>query len=683
MLNQLQHDYLLTVECTARHFRPISLFAIAGVLLMFACPATSKPSEQLGEWRWSNVERVVVIPDIHGAYLEFTELLKASGVINTSLQWIAGQAHLVSLGDLLDRGEESRKVMDLLMRLQEEAFEDGGRVHVVAGNHETMNLQGDLRYVSTAEFAAYSDIESTEDRKQVYAEYVAHRSESIALSFLRGGPGAIERDPKTQRKFEELYPPGYFGHRKAFSPEGRYGRWLLSLPAMIVIDRTVFVHGGLPAVTATASLDELNQRYHTDLRRFFELRYQLINAGALLQDSSLTNRALARRALRVADPSSCPREERAACARERGGATDPQRSPTAETVAALRELVELENSSMLGPTGPLWYRGSVRCKDALEIPVLQAALTNLGADRVVVGHTPTTDRRVHRMRNDKLIMLDTGMLTSHYQGRPAALIIEEDNLEVQYLNPTERVTPLGDGGNGVYPLSNDQLRRALRSGGLREVKKGWFGTLWNIELEYQGVRLEALFFPADIQGVHKRELAAYLLDEMLGFGLVPITVIREITNEPGVLQLAYPDFITEPERKRQRIDTSRWCSLPMQQLLLEVFDLLIGNTDRSGSSVGYARPLWNLEAFGHGDAFSSLHTLPDSSEKLVMELPQSVREALLSLDEASLSQSLGEQLEDEQIAALLARRDAILQIMKHPAESYGHSVRAAMDGRRQ
>ena len=64
----------------------------------------------------------------------------------------------MSLGDLLDRGGDSRKVMDLLMRLQREASAAGGQMHVVLGNHEAMNLLGDLRYVVAAEYAAYAAV---------------------------------------------------------------------------------------------------------------------------------------------------------------------------------------------------------------------------------------------------------------------------------------------------------------------------------------------------------------------------------------------------------------------------------------------------------------------------------------------------------------------------------------------
>ena len=43
---------------------------------------------------------------------------------------------------MLDRGPDSRKVMDLLMRLEGEASKTGGRVHVLIGNHEAMNVYG-------------------------------------------------------------------------------------------------------------------------------------------------------------------------------------------------------------------------------------------------------------------------------------------------------------------------------------------------------------------------------------------------------------------------------------------------------------------------------------------------------------------------------------------------------------
>jgi len=53
---------------------------------------------------------------------------------------------------LLDRGPDSRRVMDLIMRLAQQAASAGGQVHQLLGNHEVMNLIGALRYVSDPAF---------------------------------------------------------------------------------------------------------------------------------------------------------------------------------------------------------------------------------------------------------------------------------------------------------------------------------------------------------------------------------------------------------------------------------------------------------------------------------------------------------------------------------------------------
>jgi hypothetical protein len=119
--------------------------------------AFGSPRDALGQAaqaQWNGVERVVAFADVHGAYTELLTLFRETGIVDAKDRWAAGHTHLVSLGDLLDRGADSRKVMDLLMRLQGEARAAGGQVHVVLGNHEAMNLLGDLRDVDVGEFAA-------------------------------------------------------------------------------------------------------------------------------------------------------------------------------------------------------------------------------------------------------------------------------------------------------------------------------------------------------------------------------------------------------------------------------------------------------------------------------------------------------------------------------------------------
>ena len=106
-------------------------FALASLLGLAAIIGFVHPSPavaQAAQVQWNGVERVVAFADVHGAYTELVTLLRETGIVDARDRWAAGQTHVVSLGDLLDRGADSRKVMDLLMRLQGEA--QIGRAHV-------------------------------------------------------------------------------------------------------------------------------------------------------------------------------------------------------------------------------------------------------------------------------------------------------------------------------------------------------------------------------------------------------------------------------------------------------------------------------------------------------------------------------------------------------------------------
>ncbi len=106
--------------------------------------------------------RVVAIGDVHGAYPEFLAVLRLAGLIDAKDRWSGGKTHFVQTGDILDRGTETRPVMELLMRLEGEAKKAGGRVHALLGNHEVMNVLGDLRYVSREEYKAFETPRSRE-----------------------------------------------------------------------------------------------------------------------------------------------------------------------------------------------------------------------------------------------------------------------------------------------------------------------------------------------------------------------------------------------------------------------------------------------------------------------------------------------------------------------------------------
>ena len=110
--------------------------------------------------KFLNVERIIVIGDLHGDFDKLIKCLILAKVINQKLHWIGGDTHVVQLGDILDAGGrgiefnskpyEEFKIYEYLNDLNTQANKKGGYVHYLIGNHELMNLIGDFNYVHPA-----------------------------------------------------------------------------------------------------------------------------------------------------------------------------------------------------------------------------------------------------------------------------------------------------------------------------------------------------------------------------------------------------------------------------------------------------------------------------------------------------------------------------------------------------
>src|SRR6185295_8738687 len=111
----------------------------------------SRPVPAASPCEWTGIERVVAIGDVHGAYNRFVEILKVAGVLDAATHWAGGSTHVVQLGDILDRGDDSRKVLDLVRRLEKEAQAARGQLHLLLGNHEAARMLGDLRLTAAGE----------------------------------------------------------------------------------------------------------------------------------------------------------------------------------------------------------------------------------------------------------------------------------------------------------------------------------------------------------------------------------------------------------------------------------------------------------------------------------------------------------------------------------------------------
>jgi len=204
-------------------------------------------------------ERVVAIGDVHGAYDRFVGMLRAAGLINDRQRWVGGRARLVQTGDVLDRGADSKKVVDLLIRLEREAAAAGGRVHALVGNHEFMRLVGDWRYVSAGEFKAFQNPDSAALRDRVHA-----RNAELAAERARAEKSRFNEREYREQFFKD-FPLGYFEMQLAFGKDGEYGKWVRSRVAAVKINGVLYIHGGVSDKVANLGCQGLNAEVQRDL----------------------------------------------------------------------------------------------------------------------------------------------------------------------------------------------------------------------------------------------------------------------------------------------------------------------------------------------------------------------------------------------------------------------------------
>lgn len=179
---------------------------------------------------FTGVDRIVAVGDVHGDYSQFVTVLRQARIIDEKERWIGGSSHLVQTGDVLDRGPDSRKVMDLLIALAPQARKAGGQVHALTGNHEVMNVLGDLRYVHPGEYAAF---------RSGNAQALQQRAFEVLSDSTR------RKDAAYKAQWFIDHPPGFVEHRMAFEGNGKYASWIRGNQAVIRINDWLFLHGGI------------------------------------------------------------------------------------------------------------------------------------------------------------------------------------------------------------------------------------------------------------------------------------------------------------------------------------------------------------------------------------------------------------------------------------------------------
>ena len=147
---------------------------------------------------------IFVVADTHGEFELLAEMLQRHGVVGPRLEWKFGRGQLILLGDVFDRGPNQTEILWLLYELEAQAQKAGGGVYFVLGNHETMVLRGDLRYLhvkyrEAMQVFGIASYERLFDAKSVLGQWIRSRATVMKINdqlFLHGGISRALLDQK-------------------------------------------------------------------------------------------------------------------------------------------------------------------------------------------------------------------------------------------------------------------------------------------------------------------------------------------------------------------------------------------------------------------------------------------------------------------------------------------------------
>jgi hypothetical protein len=170
-------------------------------------------------------KRIVAFGDVHGDLEATRSALRLAGAIDIDDRWIGGELIIVQTGDQLDRGDEEQAILDLFEELRVEAAAAGGAYYALLGNHELMNVSGDLRYVTKGGFKDFED----------------------ALKYDVDDPRLGGFEPHERARMA------------AFLPGGPYALLLAQRKLILLLEDNVFVHGGVLPGHVAYGIDRINR----------------------------------------------------------------------------------------------------------------------------------------------------------------------------------------------------------------------------------------------------------------------------------------------------------------------------------------------------------------------------------------------------------------------------------------
>jgi hypothetical protein len=634
--------------------------------------------------------RVVAVGDVHGAYEGFVSILQVAGLVDDDARWIGGDATLVQTGDLMDRGARVRDVLDLMIRLEQEAPRQGGRVVSLLGNHEIFNMLGFYDPKSTPQPAyqevldSFADEDPEKRRREAYKQW---------KRWGKRYPGCAEM---TKEEWMADHPLGYVEYIEAVGATGKYGKWLRERPVAARIDDAVFVHGGFsPKLEAMGidSLEDINRRVHEEFDRFDREREFLVAEGIGL-------------------PFFTPRETLCSLDseifRRSEDGEEAEADPLVNRLQEIRSHLPSLEWLSLNDDGPLWFRGFAHWSDEEGEAELGGVLERFGARHFVVGHTPQPGAIKMRFEG-AVFLIDTALVFGpEAEGIASALEVKEGVFSVIYL---EDRAVLWDGNSGPRVVGEEsalpreprwrgpegeplpftdpvEVEGFLRTADIVSVEDIPLGITKpkKLVLERDGVRSQAAYryFHEEIPSFvtssgrvirffrdsYVNEVAAYETARLLGLENLPPVVLRTVDGVAGSVQLWVEDAMMERERRENRILPPAEHRVRFHRQLqdMRVFDNLIGNFDRNQGNMLIDKE-WNLWLIDHTRSFRWEKSLPEPGR--VRRCSHRLWRALNELDTEELEQRLRPHLDKKAIQGVLVRRERLIRLLNEKIAEQG------------
>lgn len=158
------------------------------------------------------------------------------------------------------------------------------------------------------------------------------------------------------------------------------------------------------------------------------------------------------------------------------------------------------------------------------------------------------------------------------------------------------------------PIPSDRALELLADGAVEILGRMPYSSnaTFLVDIEHEGLEAQGIYKPLRGEsplwdfpdGLYKREIAAFVTSEALGWGLVPPTIERDLEHGVGSLQLFMP-CIFEEHYFTLREETDRYDD---EFRTICAFDVVINNTDRKAGHciLGTDDKIWAID---HGVAF--------------------------------------------------------------------------------